>query len=264
MSARELYPISIPTEKGDLRLRFRIPINTENSSIERDQCPKCTKMSHIFCYGCCQPTPNGELWLPKPPITLPMHLHILLHPNEHRSKSTALHAKILCAQGSVSVHTYPSLPDCVRQEAAQTLLVYPSVGARPMKDIANIGAMRHIVFIEGTWRQSRAIARDESIAALPNVVTLQEYATIFWRFQSEGAAFLSTIEAIYYAYREYFDAVRSQGGAEGEAYGGEYDELLLLYIRQYLSIQQYYRENAETRTFTHRHREGASYIKGME
>ena len=271
----DLHAIRIPTGKAALCLKFRIPpvdvsnaaenelqLESSQNQPKREACPKCHRQSHIFCYECCALTPSSLRWLPQPPIDLPLHLHILLHPHEHRSKSTALHAKVLCSQESVSVHTFPALPACVRAAPSETLLVYPSAHAKPMDALPDIASMKHIVFIEGTWRQSRAVARDPAVAALPNVVTLREYATVFWRFQSEGEGFLSTIEAIYYAFREYFEAVQRVGGEV--SYDGRFDELLLLYVRQYYQIQKYYRESQGTRTFTNRHREGAGYIKGME
>ncbi|KNH08458.1 DTW domain containing 1 [Perkinsela sp. CCAP 1560/4] len=260
--------ITLQTGKEPLQLRLSarpqcaLPLeNTDDSELiqSREPCQHCHKKVHLYCYKCCEPTLGGRTLLPPSRVSLPLHLHIILHPFEHRSKSTGLHARILCDTDAVSVHSYPTIPSCVMEDAARTLLVYPSLRSKPLAKTPNLRDIKHVVFIEGTWRQSQAVARSDGIRSLPHVVTLQDYATLFWRFQSEGEGHLSTIEAIYYFFRE-FHQVRNEQAGESNAYDGRYDDMLFLFVHQYLTIQSHYSQN-DGRTFTNRHREGAGYIK---
>ena len=72
--------------------------------------------------------------------------------------------------------------------------------------------------------------------------------TFFWRYQPEGMGedHLATLEAIYYFYREHWDATHKD---DGGLYDGRYDNLLFFYSHMYKIIQARYQE------------EGAGYMR---
>eukprot|EP00760_Papus_ankaliazontas_P016956 PhM_4_TR16965/c0_g1_i1/m.22320 len=243
----------VPNQIGDITkdLKFSIPLSQLAEVEERDQCPKCGHRRKLYCYDCLtQTTPRA---FPEKRLRLPLRVHVVLHPNERRSKATSLQAPIVCEQGNVSVMTYPEIPACSRDSPATTLLTFPSSTSTTMGNVPNLREMTDVVFIDCTWRQSYSISHDETLMSLPSV-RLNEYTTSFWRFQDKDATYLATVEAMYYFFVEYHRAVT------GEPYRGEFDDLLLLYVHQYHQIQNYYKKDTK-RTFTKRHREGSAYIK---
>jgi DTW domain-containing protein YfiP len=65
-----------------------------------------------------------------------------------------------------------------------------------------------LVVIDGTWQQAKQMARQEAFSVFRRV-HITERKTLFWRFQQLDEYFLSTIEAIYYFFRDYFDTYES-------------------------------------------------------
>ncbi|KAH9263535.1 hypothetical protein BASA83_013057 [Batrachochytrium salamandrivorans] len=78
--------------------------------------------------------------------------------------------------------------------------------------------------------------------------------------------FLATIEAIYWFYREYFDAyIKAGPTSESDSsvpieYSGEYDNLLFYFKNNWELIQHFYKTNPQ-KSFTPRHADGANYIQ---
>eukprot|EP00759_Apiculatamorpha_spiralis_P014019 PhF_6_TR20794/c0_g1_i2/m.29858 len=233
-------------------LKFSIPL-TQLTVPNRDQCPKCKARKKLYCYNCLEVvTPSV---FPATKVVLPFKLHIVLHPGEGRGKATSLHAPVLCAPGCVDVMTYPDLPSCLSANPDTTLLSYPSEQSKLMVDIPNIQSFTDVVFIDSTWRQSYSISHDEKVVGALHHVKLNQYKTMFWRFQDKDMTYLATIEAIYFFLREHFSACTKT------EYDGRYDDVMLLFAHQYATIQKYYKEDREHRVFTKRHREGDAYIK---
>lgn len=124
-------------------------------------------------------------------------------------------------------------------------------------------------------------------------VHISAYETLFWRYQSLGAHCLSTVESVYFFLREFLvekakreataiaaqpsssssappssAAAAAAGNSEDHAsdpcdsqrryYDGSLDNLVLLFVEQYQTIQKHYVETQKE--FTRKHRPG--YIKG--
>ncbi|XP_055948219.1 tRNA-uridine aminocarboxypropyltransferase 1-like isoform X2 [Argiope bruennichi] len=92
-----------------------------------------------------------------------------------------------------------------------------------------------VIFIDSTWRQSKAMYNDSRLQSLPCVI-LSEYKSVFWRHQKgKPDTYLATIEAIYYFLRELDNLMNP-----GVHYSGKYDNLLFLFKYFYMKLRCIY------------------------
>eukprot|EP01065_Artemidia_motanka_P037874 TRINITY_DN46777_c0_g1_i1.p1 TRINITY_DN46777_c0_g1~~TRINITY_DN46777_c0_g1_i1.p1 ORF type:complete len:357 (+),score=94.33 TRINITY_DN46777_c0_g1_i1:63-1073(+) len=258
---REGSPEQAGTEADAVRikqfidgLRFSKAVGAlEDPSVkQRRPCPRCGKKRQFYCYDCVLPTDSAAL--PRQDVPLPLDVHVVLHPGEHRGKATSVQAGVLSS--NVRLYTHPEIPQ--QLDPASTLLVYPCPEARTLGQLRDDGALDRItgiVFVDSTWHQSKSICRDERLMRL-TPVQLNEYRTMFWRFQNTGdERFLATVEAIYYFVRDF-------SVARGRPYSGEFDDLLYFYVHQYACIQNRYK--TEGRAFTKRHQKAGEYIRPVD
>lgn len=228
------------------------------NSIPKLECPKCKKHRKFYCYDCMIPIGN-EVVEVIPKVRCPVKVIVIQHPKELKSKSTAIHAKIL-SPDDVMIYQYPEIPPEVNVDSS--IILYPSVDALSMEEFIlleqekpssllgdknaafeSIGGVKNIVFIDSTWKQSRSISRDPVLSKLKRL-KLTSRKTLFWRYQQFGDDFLATIEAIYYALVDY---IRCKNSGK---YDGEVDNLLFFYVHYYQLIQSTYRQNK--RQFRHK------------
>jgi len=221
------------------------------NSISKTECPKCKKHRKFYCYDCMIPIGN-EVVDVIPKVRCPVKVIVIQHPKELKSKSTAIHAKIL-SPDDVMIYQYPEIPPEINQESS--IILYPSADALSMEEFTlqeqkkvysslednnaafeTIGGLKNIVFIDATWKQSRSISRDPVLSKLKRL-KLTSRKTLFWRYQQFGDEFLATIEAIYYALVDY---IRCKNSGK---YDGEVDNLLFFYVHYYQLIQLTYRQN---------------------
>ncbi|RKP04227.1 hypothetical protein CXG81DRAFT_7088, partial [Caulochytrium protostelioides] len=219
----------------------------------RAPCPQCQRSSSLYC-------PVDMVALPQhvpamPRVDLPIPLDVYRHPRELPGKSTALQAQLL-APGHVrtfveDVVINPGYEQVVANaldryaDPSRVLLLYPCEGARSLSELPRQSYDRLIV-LDGTWRQGKSMARafmESGRGFVP--VRINQHDTLFWRFQAHGTDHLSTIEAIYWFYREYAEV------CEPHRPTNRYDNLLFFFARQWRQIQSYYRDRPQLR-FTHR------------
>lgn len=119
----------------------------------RKPCPVCGRSRCWYCPDClCSLCPDEQ-----PVLKLPFKIRIITHPEEKRSKSTGLHAKLLCPE-------YVELIDFDHVEAenlspASTALLFPSTEAiRPQElSLSGIDTVYIIDRCEAVfWRQRTA------------------------------------------------------------------------------------------------------------
>ncbi|CAL1280320.1 unnamed protein product [Larinioides sclopetarius] len=92
-----------------------------------------------------------------------------------------------------------------------------------------------VIFIDSTWRQSKAMYSDPRLKNLPCIM-LQAYKSLFWRYYREKLdTHLSTIEAIYYFLVEYHLLLHPE-----VPYTGQYDNLLFFFKFMYFKIRTLY------------------------
>lgn len=213
---------------------------------ERFSCPSCNKNSSIFCKECLVLSPLLEGSIPK--ICLKIPLHIIQHPLENRSKSTALHAMVI-APISTTIQTFDPINGIIDYNPTETVLLFPSKESKGVEEI-DWATVKTIIVLDGTWQQATGMAKNPILSPfLKRSVHLSlEKKTLFWRYQNIGENALSTIEAIHTLYKEI-------GGGGGDE---EIDNLLIFFLYQYSKIQKYYRDRPEKK-YTQKHRE--NYIK---
>lgn len=194
----------------------------------------------------------GKQWLDTVPIVdLPVPLHIIHHRQEKLGKSTGCHALVLAP--TTTIHHFPDLPEF---DTSQAALLFPSEDAKPQEAMSDkeFMAVKHFYVIDSTWQQARAIQTDPRLDGIRRI-TIKPQKTKFWRYQNIGAQCLSSIEAIYYMYKEYLLRKNAE-------YHGEVDNLLFYFCFFYEKIQESYTKGKfakEGKTFTKKH-PGMSYI----
>jgi len=164
-----------------------------------------------------------------PKLTLPLSVDIIHHPSELVSKSTAIHARIICPD-NVKLHEYPNFPD---YNTDDTVLLFPSKNSCSVNDV-DISKLKKVVFIDCQWQKTRRMMNDPRLSKLQQV-KINLHKTLFWRYQSYGEGCLATIEAVHYFFKEYHEK------ANNGKYDGEYDNLLYYYSLFYNIIQNHYK-----------------------
>ncbi|KAK9728471.1 hypothetical protein K7432_001015 [Basidiobolus ranarum] len=215
-------------------------------------CPVCNtgRSLKYYCYECFEILGSSREEIPS--LKLPVKLDILKHEKESDSKSTAIHAKILAPEDAEIILFPSQTPQYENPE--RTLLLYPSEDALTLNEIDPTSFDR-ILVVDGTWSQAKIMVRDSPALQKLRKVTIKPRKTMFWRYQKISENYLSTIEAVYYLYREYYEAYQSD-----IAYDGRYDDLLFYYKYFYNLIQNHYKDNSRIK-FTSKHRKGSDYIK---
>ncbi|KAJ4461502.1 putative DTW domain protein [Paratrimastix pyriformis] len=213
-------PTSLPPSPfANLKLA-KVPEN-----LRRAQCPQCKSRKLLYCPECQIPL---EPFVPR--FDLPIHCDVIHHPQEKRTKSTAIHAAVLCPD-HVTIHEFPSFPAF---DPTESVLLYPCPEARSLHEI-DLRRVKRVVFIDSTWQKAGSVLHHPTLANIPRV-KIEAENTAFWRYQDVSPHCLATIEAIYYFFREF-------ANAKDGRYEGQYDNLLYFFSYYYDKIQSYYRSD---------------------
>eukprot|EP01101_Sappina_pedata_P001647 TRINITY_DN11727_c0_g1_i1.p1 TRINITY_DN11727_c0_g1~~TRINITY_DN11727_c0_g1_i1.p1 ORF type:complete len:293 (+),score=98.37 TRINITY_DN11727_c0_g1_i1:38-880(+) len=223
--------------------------------IGRVDCPQCKQKRKYYCYDCLLIMDQAQ---PIPNIKLPFKLHVIHHPSEAPAKSTAFHARIL-SPDDTEIYEFPEFPE-QDYDPAVDFLLFPndaawSVGEMVEKlsqnsnpshnssESSNVQprAIRTIIVVDSQWQKTKKMLKHPKLKAL-QPVAIQQYETAFWRYQKVGPHCLATIEAIYYFYREYEEAV-------SKAPSTKYDDMLFFFCLIYGRIQEQY--NTTKKRFGH-------------
>ncbi|KAJ1342013.1 hypothetical protein BSLG_003418 [Batrachochytrium salamandrivorans] len=226
------------------------------SAADRSVCPGCKRSSKNFCPKCNLPLDH----IP-PKVLLPIPLDM---------QTTSTHAKLVSqSQVEIYVDDLSTASDSAiiksrYPDPSRVLLLFPSATAVPLSQI-EISSFDCLVVIDGTWKQAKSMTKRLSNVGFRHV-KIESHETLFWRYQQFDRTFLATIEAIYWFYREYFDAyIKAGPTSESDSsvpieYSGEYDNLLFYFKNNWELIQHFYKTNPQ-KSFTPRHADGANYIQ---
>ncbi|KAJ1985085.1 hypothetical protein H4R34_000262 [Dimargaris verticillata] len=227
-----------------------------DACITRQPCPQCHKPVKYFCYRCYTVVNVEPSVIPE--VTLPVSLTILKHPKEKDGKSTAVHAKII-APRYTQILDFPS-KDSTLPDPGRSVLLFPGPDSCRLANM-DPTTFDTVVVIDGTWSQARAMVKYSPVLNQMRKVTLLPRQTRFWRYQQCDESYMATIEAIYFFYREYYEAYAGSKRNDCSkcsmvsVYDGRYDDLLFYYKYFYDHIQKLYRTNPHLR-FTPRQKEG--------
>lgn len=216
---------------------------------ERNTCFSCQKRIKYFCYNCVR---ADHLALPK--AELPIPLIILKDSKEWSSKSTAIHATLLAPKDTTLVTLERSQTSIIRLQNMfdpnSTVVLFPSNDSLPVEQV-EWNSVKKIIIIDGTWAQATSLNKLLGLKELTRVRLSNKHQTLFWRYQKLGTNCLSTIEAVYYLYKEIL-AIRIDLPVSN------LHNLLYLFIFFYNLIQNSYTKDT-TKHFTSKQRPG--YIK---
>ena len=209
-------------------------LQTKNAVLDRTcrQCQSSNNNNKIYCYKCLVPVGKPEEnALPR--VDLPIKLDILRHPKELRTKSTALHAGILCPKEMVRIEELPNESKLSEIDPEKTLLLFPTADSTTLEEIPDLNTIERVVVVDSTWQQANSVLRSDLCQRLTRRVKLAKtHETSFWRHQRKGDDHLATIEAIYYFFRERYEVMN-----KGD-YDGRYDNMLYIFVGMLRVIEE--------------------------
>lgn len=203
----------------------------------RQPCDRCNSRKMIYCDKCQRLLLSRDL---VPVVNLPLQVHIFKHIAERSSKSSVIPLAFLCP-GEVTITTcLPNDKAIPKYDPSDTVLIFPSPNSRLLRDLSpsEFTSIKRVVVVDSTWGQTTSMVDSANLQSLPSI-RLQNYTTIFWRQQSESKDFLSTVEAIYYFFREYLTTLHLHSN-QPDTYTGEFDNLLWHFVYTYQLIQGEY------------------------
>lgn len=223
-----------------------------------DNCGEDKKLNKVYCFSCFR---SLEKNIKLPNLQLPIQLDIIKHPHEKLAKSTAIHPlvitqdqktttyqmnddkTILCdcrdtksIGRSPTVTLYPSdVPPCEdHYDPEATLVIFPSEQSKRLQDypVSILNKIDTVVVLDGTWYQVKSVIKNvKALSSLKYHVHLEDRRTLFWRVQGFGDHYLSTVEAVFYFYKEFYEANSKK------KYDGRYDNILYLFVAQFVMIR---------------------------
>eukprot|EP00735_Rhodelphis_limneticus_P007107 TRINITY_DN19606_c0_g1::TRINITY_DN19606_c0_g1_i1::g.24606::m.24606 TRINITY_DN19606_c0_g1::TRINITY_DN19606_c0_g1_i1::g.24606 ORF type:complete len:293 (+),score=36.26,sp/Q9D8U7/DTWD1_MOUSE/31.62/6e-33,DTW/PF03942.10/7.1e-25 TRINITY_DN19606_c0_g1_i1:39-881(+) len=210
------------------------------SQLPRQQCQSCTRNRRFFCYDCLCPLGDEESIKCLPNLDLPVEVDIIKHPHELLSKSSAVHAAVLCPK-QVRIRNFPEGLD--EYDPKTTAVIFPSADSKSVADF-DLSSLKKILLVDSTWQTARQVMGDSRITSLPAIKLAPQHATCFWRYQPrgkrklKGSGFLSSIEALHQFFVEY--AMAKDGN-----YNGHHDGLLFYFKLNHSLIVEEYKNHPE-------------------
>jgi len=243
-------------------------LDKEIAKWQRQECASCGQRSMLYCPFCCRAlgVPAG---VEVPSCRMPFRRCDVVF-DDSAKKATSMHAKIIAptqvrlidlftSDGSknktLSRHGTDAIEDAeatLREipeyspEAA--VVLFPDEGSIPLKDIANVPGMVSmekltLILIDAPWRAAQTLRKHPHLAALRSVRLSNPPTSRFWRYHSEGAGCVSSIEALAAAAEE---AEVTSSSPSANAVGEH--PLLFFFIRQLALIASRSRPGAELPT----------------
>ncbi|KJH48987.1 DTW domain protein [Dictyocaulus viviparus] len=221
--------------------------------LHKQMCTICGRKRKYFCYDCrvllpgvfspfvkvCETmTPAKFLLTDSKNIKgiLPCAVDVIKHPMEKNSKSSAIHCKIV-APDQTRIFDLPNVVEYNKEEkqkgGGSDVLVFASPSAVSIEEfVMTFGPIKRFIILDCTWFQVNTMLKIPQIQGIP-CVSLTKYHTAFWRPQHNvDKCSLATIEAIYYALKEY------QEYGLKLPYKGEFDDLLYWFFHTQHHIEK--------------------------
>eukprot|EP00929_Paragymnodinium_shiwhaense_P002615 TRINITY_DN102917_c0_g1_i1.p1 TRINITY_DN102917_c0_g1~~TRINITY_DN102917_c0_g1_i1.p1 ORF type:complete len:368 (-),score=89.29 TRINITY_DN102917_c0_g1_i1:104-1159(-) len=245
----------------------------EVSQWRRSSCSRCGQSAMFYCPFCCTAmgVPDGTTL---PQVALPFRRCEVIF-DDAAKKATSIHAKVLapskvrlidlftsdaannrtlCRRGAEATGDgsggKEASDDCeetavVREipefDARTTAVLFPDEGSLTFeeargKDLLCPAEELTILVIDSPWRKAQILRKHPRIAPLQSLRLQRPPESHFWRYHSEGAGCVSTIEALTAFTRE----LRSPSSSSEELVlsGPKFlaDPLLFFFVRQFAHI----------------------------
>ncbi|KAF7633802.1 DTW domain-containing protein [Meloidogyne graminicola] len=191
---------------------------------ERLNCKICGRKRMYFCYSCRVYIGDVGNYIPKVKkemdfsisfnFGLPFSVDIIKHRLELDGKSTAIHAILLAPEQTRIFDNFVDVPDY--RFSPSTVVLCPSKCSISIDQyFKNFGPIKTLVVLDSTWNTVNTLKRLPQLEGL-TWVHLCNYSTEYWRPQKGfSSEYLATIEAIYFACKEYIEIINGQiGGVE--------------------------------------------------
>lgn len=201
----------------------------------RGPCADCGREAVLFCARCIQ----AVVPLP-PPVKLGLQVHILRHPGEPASKSSAAALPLLAPEIQSHDLAAPSATEdlCAVATTVGTWLIYPAENAIPTSSV-DWSKVSGLVLIDSRWAHAGSVMREhEALARMPAIRLETSVRSVFWRrgFDSdEPQGFVSTAECLWLLLRE-----RARALADPE---GPLDDLLIFFALRHRIIAAQYAQD---------------------
>lgn len=222
----------------------------------KTECPKCGQRSILYCPFCCL-TLGAPADVSVPSVALPFRCCDVVF-DDSAKKATSMHAKVLAPSqvrlidlfsndsnsnrtltrcGEVpdgGVDLAATVREIPKYDPKATVLLFPDEDSciydadssatnelRPLEELT-------IVIIDAPWRRAQALRKHPSLAGLKSVRIRTPPESRFWRYHSEGAGCISTIEAL----TAFVQEVESDTAATSVDCGSNEHPLLFFFMRQ--------------------------------
>ena len=80
------------------------------------------------------------------------------HPSEKVSKSTGVHAAVMCS--NATMHVFPEFPDF---DSEDTLLLFPTDDSVTVDEIEDLSKYKRLVVVESQWQKTRQMMSDDRV-----------------------------------------------------------------------------------------------------
>lgn len=215
--AKRLLGPHILSYPKDIRLQHmtKIVIQTKEETFSRHRCKSCWLLErHCLCDGLV-------------PVSLPMDFSVLLHYKEFLRISNSGHLLALAHPGSRLLvegkeddeQKLSALEAAAVREPYSVVVLMPCAGSLSISELkqrreeSGTTGRLHVILLDGTWRQARALNRRVSEKVVRVRVEVTEKPTMFRLRTRTRADGISTLEAALSLVEEW----GQEGRQEGEA-----------------------------------------------
>jgi DTW domain-containing protein YfiP len=120
---------------------------------------------------------------------------------------------------------------------SSTCILFPHKSSRNLREWDSVEAIRNVVVLDCTWFQTDQLLSKLECQGFDRFVRLDDYESLYWRYNHHSDKALSSAEALAYFFREYQECRKLDKH--------EYDGLMFLYCLNLKIVEQSYRKEGE-------------------
>ena len=222
---------------------------------KRERCQTCGLRTVFFCPNCFKAlTPDEDKLIPK--IRLPKNVLIMRRDKPRRNTAaqvktlaydqTVIYDLPLTSKDERKARCYPDIN--VEQlnnidKETEAVILYPSEDAVTFEEMSkdDIEKIKLIIVIDCPWRRTKAILDLPALNKIKHVKLKNiPKQGRFWRVPPEGEGYLSTVEALKYAFRELSTANNNKNNNDNnnKSHMIETDKLLFFFDKMEMVVNE--------------------------